>query len=42
MNYLNTIKQFISDITSKYPKEFIILVSLMVIEAFIIAISVYH
>ncbi len=40
MNYLNTIKQFISDITSKYPKEFIILVSLMVIEAFIIAISV--
>ena len=40
MNYLNTIKQFISDITSKYPKEFIILVSLIVIEAFIIAISV--
>ncbi len=40
MQYLKTLKNFLFEIINKYPKEFLILVILMVAEAFLIAISV--
>ena len=40
MLYLDTIKLFIYNIVKKYPKEFTVLILLMVADAFIIALSV--
>ena len=40
MQYLKTVQNFLFEIVNKYPKEFLVLVFLMVTEAFLIAISV--